>query len=68
MPSRNFQEYMIVTTDKGEVRIDKDGNMSPIPDELTDDQLEHVRGGMSPPTFNMYRVKMINDSARVQKS
>ena len=68
MPSRNFQEYMIVTTDKGEMRIDKDSNMSPIPDELTDEQLEQVRGGMAPPTFDIYRVKMINDSARVQKS
>ena len=68
MPSRNFQEYMIVMTDKGEMRIDKDGNMSPIPDELTDDQLEQVCGGMSSATFDMYRVQMINDSAKVQKS
>lgn len=59
---------MIVMTDKGEVRVDKDGNMSPIPDELTDDQLEHVCGGMSGPTFDTYRVKMINDTTRAQKS
>ena len=64
MPSRNFQEYMIVMTDKGEVRVDKDSNMSPIPDELTDDQPELVRGGMSSKTLS---ARMFNDSAGPQR-
>lgn len=60
MPSRNFQEYMIVKTSQGEMRVDKDGNMSPMPDELTDEQLEQVHGGMTPSSFDVYRVKMVN--------
>jgi len=61
MPSRNFQEHMIVTTDKGEMRVDKDGNMTPIPDELTDEQLEWVVGGQNYERFGRWRCRFLNE-------
>ena len=31
MPTRYIDKYMIVKTDKGYIRVDKDGNMKPLP-------------------------------------
>ena len=36
MPRRDIKTYMIVKTNKGEVRVDKNGTQTPIPDEKKD--------------------------------
>ncbi len=61
MPTHHIQEHMIVTTDKGDMRIDKDGNMTPIPDELSDEQLEWVVGGQNCERFDRWRCRFLNE-------
>ena len=61
MPTHHIQEHMIVTTDKGDMRIDKDGNMTPIPDELSDEQLEWVVGGQNYERFDRWRCRFLNE-------
>ena len=61
MPIHHIQEHMIVTTDKGDMRIDKDGNMTPLPDELSDEQLEWVVGGQNYKRFDRWRCRFLNE-------